>query len=174
MGLMRFVVPRRERLAADVLQRAYLSGLDEIPWVTRVQWSGDELAVRRTESDSGTFHIPWPGAGLGELTLGTACLLEREAPYHLPVELARGTLNRLRHQIAQWQSMGMVVPPEVTTQLAAALKVFARAATSQHDSAAAEALAEQALMTGLAAVRRLTAAYAEQILAVRRRNSAKR
>ena len=58
MGLMRFLVPRREHLAADAIDRAYCSGMDDIPWQTRVQWTDEGLAVRRTEHDSGCFHIP--------------------------------------------------------------------------------------------------------------------
>ena len=29
--------------------------------------------------------------------------MERPRPYNLPVELARGTLNRLRNQVSLWQ-----------------------------------------------------------------------
>ncbi len=58
MGVMRFLVPRRERLAADAVERAYLAGLDEIPWRTRTQWVDGGLAAQRSESDSGSFYIP--------------------------------------------------------------------------------------------------------------------
>ena len=35
MGVMRFLLPRRDRLPADVVERAYMAGLDEIPWQAR-------------------------------------------------------------------------------------------------------------------------------------------
>ena len=36
MGLTRFLVPRREYLPPKAAERAYLAGLDDIPWRTRV------------------------------------------------------------------------------------------------------------------------------------------
>ena len=110
MGVMRFLVPRRERLAKDAPDRAYFTGLDEIPWQSRTQLTEEGLVVRRAESDSGNFHIPWNVAGHGELMLSTASLMEREKPYLLQVELARGTIHRTRGQLAQWQAAGLALP----------------------------------------------------------------
>ncbi len=71
MGAMRFLVPRRERMAADAVERATFSGIDEIPWHTRTQWTDQGLVVERAESDSGNFSIPCPVAGHGQLMLST-------------------------------------------------------------------------------------------------------
>ncbi len=112
MGLMRFVVPR-PRLAASALERAYFSGMDDLPWQSRSAWQEGQLVVRRSESDSGQFHIPWPVDGYGELMLATATLMERAAPYLLPVELARGSVHRLRQHLAALQVAGLVVSDQV-------------------------------------------------------------
>ena len=48
-----------------------------------------------------------------------AALMERDEPYHLPVELARGTLNRIRNQLAAWQSLGFRLPDETGEKIAA-------------------------------------------------------
>ena len=58
MGAMRFLVPRRERMAADAVERATFSGIDEIPWQTRTpgptrDWS---WSVRR--ATRATFPSP--------------------------------------------------------------------------------------------------------------------
>ena len=45
MGVMRFLVPRRDRLPADAPDRAYMAGLDEIPWQSRAHWTDDGLAI---------------------------------------------------------------------------------------------------------------------------------
>jgi len=47
------------------------------------------------------------------LVLSTASLMEREPRYHLPVELARGTLNRVRNQLAAWEQAGLVLADTV-------------------------------------------------------------
>jgi hypothetical protein len=173
MGLMRFLVPRRDRLAADAIERAYCSGMDDIPWQSRTQWTDDGLAIRRTEHDSGCFHIQWRVAGHGELLLATATLMEREAPYHLTVELARGSLNRLRNQLALWQTVGLVASEATSRQIAKGLEHLARAATRQADPAAADEEAQRSLEVSLAATADLGREYAEQSLAARRRQATK-
>ena len=87
MGVIKFLVPRRDWVAADAIERAYMAGLDEIPWQTRAEWTATGLNVRRAETDSGNFFIPYAVEGHGELMLSTASLMERERPYHLDVEL---------------------------------------------------------------------------------------
>jgi Glycosyl hydrolase family 10 len=173
MGAMRFLVPRRERIAQSAIERAYISGLDEIPWQSRTQWTDEGLIVRRSENDSGNFHMPWPVVGHGELMLSTACLMEREKPYLLQVELARGTIHRIRNQIAVWQGQGMVLPPGAIAYLAVARGYFSRAVTMQHTPEAAADHAERALTAALGAESSLAASYIEQALAIRRRQGAK-
>ena len=173
MGAMRFLVPRRERMATDAAERATFSGMDEIPWHTRTQWTDQGLVVERAESDSGNFSIPCPVDGHGQLMLSTGSLMERERPYHLQVELARGTLNRLRNQIAGWESMGMVIPGTVRQRIAEAHAHLSWAVTRQED---AEAAADRAaLATGLAleAIDLFSASYVEQALAARHHQSGK-
>ena len=63
MGVMRFLVPRRDRLAADAGQRAYLAGIDEIPWLCHNHWTQHGLVVERDTSDSGNLYIPCPSKG---------------------------------------------------------------------------------------------------------------
>jgi hypothetical protein len=170
---MRFLVPRRDRLAADAAQRAYLAGLDEIPWHCRATWSEQGLAIERAESDSGNLFIPLSVDGHGELMLSTASLMEREQPYHLQVELARGTLNRLRNQMCAWEALGMDLPPAMRGPLAAALESLSRAATRQDDLDSAADHATQAIRSTLDAMGVLSAAYVAQSLAGRHRQAGK-
>src|ERR1700676_385029 len=107
MGQVGFLVPRPEQLPAQAAQQAYLAGLDELPWETRVSATDGGLTARRTVSDSGYFHILWRVAGRGEQLLSTSTVSERPTPYNLPVELARGTLNRLRNQLTGWDMAGL-------------------------------------------------------------------
>lgn len=169
MGVMRFLVPRPESLTADAAERCYITGLDEIPWQSRTQRTGDILTVRRSESDSGCFHIPWNVAGYGELVLATPSLMERERPYHLPVELARGSLHRIRNQIAAWEAIGLVVPEVVNSKVHTSLGHFGRAATSQHEPLVAAAAAQESINAAHDALRDLMAAYVQQSLASRQR-----
>jgi hypothetical protein len=172
MGLMRFLVPDRSVLPADAVERAYFTGLDEIPWRSRTTWTDEGLAVRRAEDDSGNFHIPFLAPGLGEISLQTACLMERDEPYHLTVELARGSINRIRNQLAIWQSMGIPIhdrPPA----LCHALELFSHAATERQDPAEADRHARQAIVESENLIVQLTSQYAEAAISARRKQSAR-
>ena len=92
MGLLRFLTPQRDRVEDSAVQMAYVAGLDGIPTASHKSWEDDRLLrLERTTSESGNLHIPWQVEGHGRVLLSTSSLMERERPYHLPVELARGT-----------------------------------------------------------------------------------
>lgn len=174
MGVMRFLVPGRQRIATDADQRGYLTGFDEVPWQTRLQWESDVLVARRMEAESGTFVVPWHVPGFGELMLSTATLIERDAPYHLPVELARGTINRVRNQLAAWQAAGLSVGETTSAGLAEASALLAKAVTSQHEPLAAQELAEQALQISLDVMNQLSMAYTDHVLSLSQAQSNQR
>lgn len=176
MGVMRFLVPRREHVAADAARRAYIAGIDEIPWQSRIHWNDDSLVVERAEFDSGNFFIPYAVERHGELMLSTACLMERAEPYHLQVELARGTLNRVRNHLAIWESMGMQAPEGIAANLAAARRHLSWATTrkDQKDQTEEAAVrAEQSIVAALDGAAILSEAYVAQALRVRHQQSGK-
>ena len=171
MGWLRFLVTDRESLPDDVLERTYMTGLEEIPWQSRNAWEDGELVVARAFDDSGNVHVPWRSRQHAELTLTTATLMEREKPYQLEVELARGTLNTIRNQLAAWQQVGLVVPASIRAHLSEANGHFAKAATAQHDVAAAANHAVRAIDTAISVMEQVGESYTEQVLAVRRRQT---
>ncbi|HVX13428.1 MAG TPA: hypothetical protein VHC22_19750 [Pirellulales bacterium] len=150
-----------------------MSGPDQIPWLCRARLQNGELIVERNVVDSGKFHIPWPVEGHGRFMLATATLMQRDRPYHLAVELARGKVNQVRNQIADWQSIGLMVPPKVESAMHKALEALSHAVTSQQDSARATALAQKAIVLALDAADLLVASYADQALAARHRSGQK-
>ncbi len=167
MGLTRFLVPIRDALPPKAAERAYLSGMDDIPWRTRVVATADGLTAERTESESGSFHILWKVEGRGEQVLGTATLVERAAPYILPLELARGALNRIRANVASWQMAGLPSPDAVTEALRVALAQFIAAIGSQQQLQDSAAHAQRSIEASLAAADSLIAAFAEQAAKMR-------
>lgn len=169
MGLMRFVVSPPERITEDALGQVYLSGMDRIAWRVQVSVEDGQLVLRRSVSDSCNLHMPWPVEGHGWLTLSTASLMEQPRPYHLPLELARGTVGQLANQLAEWQTMGLQVPEKIINTLSEAMSHFGRAAVGQEDPHAAASLAEKAIRVALDAANLLIATYTDQAIAVRRR-----
>ncbi len=167
MGLIRFLVPRPDRIPPEAVSRAYMVGMDEVPWASRIVATEEVLIVDRPVGDSGCLHIPWRVEEFGEMMLSTASLMERDQAYLLEVELARGTLNRIRNQVANWELVGMTIPEPVQTRLSGVTEALSRAVTSKVDVMLASDLAADVIVECLAIMRSLSASYAQQALALR-------
>lgn len=173
MGVMRFLIHPAEMLDGwPEVYRAYVSGYDGRVYPTRVEIDGNVMACRRHNSDSGRLHVAWPVPGLGHPVLCTSSLVEREKPYVLAVELARGKIAQVRDQLSAWELQGMQVPEEFPPLHREAYRLFARATSLQDDPARASALAGEALAKECAAADLLSRAYTRQRLVVRRKRTA--
>ena len=177
MGLMRLTVGDWARIPEDFLPRIFVAGPDELPFAGRTYRSGDQLIIERRDDSSGCVWVPWSSpasenanenaSAEGQWLVGTATLMERDAPYQLEVELARGAVYRLRNQLATWVQLGLQSNESLDTQVAEATQLFSRAASRQDDLADCLPLAEQAITLAGSASIALTALYAEQAMAVR-------
>jgi hypothetical protein len=166
MGLFKFRLPPSFPDISD-LEQAYVTGQDRTPSHVRVDVRDDVLTVHRETTESGRIFVPWPVAGYGRPFVGTATLAERPQPYNLAVELARGKINDIRNQLADWKQLGLKVPAEADRHLDSARKSFARAATSQDRPEASAQFSGTTLTHTFAAGRRLVEAYTEQVLRTR-------
>jgi GH35 family endo-1,4-beta-xylanase len=139
-----------------------------LPWFARVYFSGDQLIIERNEGDSGRVYVPWRVRDGAPMLLGTATLMEREEPYILEVELARGMVNVLRTQLAQWEMVGLEVPKGLASGVLEGTVEFARAATMQSDPPSAAEWAQRSLATTVIMMARLADEYSRQALHQRR------
>ena len=113
MGVMTFQLP--DELPADAvrdLERACVAGgPDNMPWPTELSRQDGRLWVRKAVDESGYFLAPWPVQEVGRLMTSSATLMERPAAYQLLTELARGKVNQVRNQAADWVAGGLQLPP---------------------------------------------------------------
>lgn len=168
MGVMRFQVHPPELLTNwPEGHRAYISGADGRVFPTRVEFDGDHMICRRRTSDSGKMHVAWPVAGFGRPVLSTASLPEREQPYLLPLELARGKIVQVRNQLSAWEMAGMAVPDDFEPLHREAHRLLGKAAARQNVPAEAGDLAVEALDQACQAAEVLIRGYTRQRLAVR-------
>ncbi|MFW6125048.1 MAG: endo-1,4-beta-xylanase [Pirellulales bacterium] len=173
MGELRFAVYPPERLNEfSDLNEAYVVGPDRVPWPSEIVVEDGQIVCRHRLEQSGAFYLPWPVSGHGRPVLGTATLMERDQPYHLQVELARGKVNQLRNQLAEWKAIGLAVDSHIAALVTEAQHRLAVAAVKQDEPAQAGVEAEEALTAALQAADALVAAYCEQALAVRHRQYA--
>ncbi len=165
MGLLKFRIPTPlpEPRLAD-LRKSYVTGLDRTPSRLSVEIRRDLLLCQRGTTESGRLFAPWPIEGFGAPFVGTATLGEQPEPYPLPVELARGKLNDVRNQLADWKQMGLRVPPELDQVLAKALRAFFKATTSRDAPAVMFASAQRSLRLASEASQGLIDAYVAQVL----------
>lgn len=177
MGQFHFFAPSHKQVPVETLASAYLAGMEGIPWRSANRWTHPEgatpvaFSLDRSISESGNLNIPWHVEDFGELMLSTASLMETSAPYNLPIELARGVVNRLRNQAADWRMAGLTIPDDLATQIAAAANGFVDAIISLPDHAKAVAAAERAIRLGLQAGESLCLEYSKQALAARHQNA---
>ncbi|QEG33083.1 endo-1,4-beta-xylanase [Bythopirellula goksoeyrii] len=167
MGQLRFRLQDPSRIPEGGLERIYVAGAEEIPWATRTRWQDDELVVERSNNESGSLYVPWVVDGQGQCFLATATLMERELPYQLEVELARGLIQRIRNRLFIWQWLGMQTPALLEEQLSDATLLFSRAATNQSNPALAAEKAEAAIDLALRTSEELVAEYSRQATASR-------
>ncbi len=168
MGLIRFAVHSASLLTDwPEVHAGYLTGADGRVFPTRIEVQDNIVGCRRTSSESAKFHVAWPVKDYGRLVIPTGSLPEREQPYLLSVELARGKIVQVRNQAAQWELAGLRVPAEFAGPNREAHRLFARAASSQEKPEMASDLANEAIHCACQAAEILTRSYATQSLAGR-------
>ena len=165
--MLRFDIPSRERVSHDAEQRAYVTNHESVPWICRNQWSDGLFVVERQVTESGYLHFPWLTSSKGTLMLSTGTLVERADPYLLSLELARGTVHRVRQQLFTWQEHGLRDAAAASAALREAVNLFARAAACQNSRGEAHELAVRSIDAALDAGQRLVDRYVDQVLELR-------
>ena len=150
MGSMQFLVPNRPGLSETAVRCAYMVGQDGAPWESRVTLVGGRLVVERDTRESGRLVTPWFQEEHGVFALSTTTLSPRSRPYHLALELCRGTLARVLD--AAWQR---VDDTKCCQLLQSARQEFIQAALLQDDLESSAAHAELAMGHCLGLIRHL-------------------
>ncbi|MBM3979490.1 MAG: hypothetical protein FJ304_04255 [Planctomycetes bacterium] len=171
MGSISFLLPNPlPSAAADALPAACLASTrgydDQTPVPTKLDIIGDRLTVTRTQNESGYLLVPWPVEPFGTVAVCTSTLRERPEPYRLTVELARGKLNQVRVQLAEWQAIGLHTGADFDRAIADATRAFGRALMADAPGEA-DALAGRVLEQAHGLADRLARDYTEQMFATR-------
>jgi hypothetical protein len=178
MGVVNLRLPANlSPAAAKALEPSFFLGLpDYMPWLTAVTVSHGQMTAEKEVPESGCLCVPWlcPTPANGSilalsrpLMLTTATLVERPKSYRLLVELARGKVNQLRNQAADWQSGGLVMTPELEAAIREVSKSFGRAVCERENPDRADELAAAALEQALATGNDLVETYVTQVMAAR-------
>jgi hypothetical protein len=171
MGSTSFLLPKTLPAgAARLLERAcFAGGYDQTPVPTLSEVDGGRLYVSRDLSESGYLLVPWLVEPFGTFVVTTATLRERDEPYPLMIELARGKLNQVRTQTADWQVLGLRTPPAYDRELDDATRLFGKAVLNP-SPAEADSAAARVLGHCFALADRLVRLYTEQMFSLRVRD----
>ncbi|HEV3236079.1 MAG TPA: hypothetical protein VGZ25_03765 [Gemmataceae bacterium] len=168
MGTMIFQVPQGLTAEAvrELAHACVAGGPDNMPWPTDVHLDNGRLVVRRNVDESGYLLACWEIENAGLLMGATATLMERADPYWLPVELARGKVNQIRGQEADWRAGGLQVPGDLSGIIHQCSISFGQAATSNAFEEAARQ-AQASLKHAYNASDELVRLYTDQVFQIR-------
>jgi hypothetical protein len=168
MGTLAFDLPA-DLSPDDLAQlgRAYVAGgQDSMPYLTGTAVEPGKLTLTRDMDESGSLIAPWTIPNAGRFLVASATLIERDRPYQLPLELARGKVNQVRGQASDWQMGGLQIPMHLNRQVQNATLGFSKAVT-QSPPEEARAQAQQALYLGYLAAEGLVQVYTNQLFQMR-------
>ena len=161
MGEFRFRLPGFWQLAPRHARTVHVVGIEGIPRPCNVKHIDDTLIVTRNQNESGKTYIAYPFTNRGELMISTGTLPESESPYELIVELARGTINRLRNQTSIWEEGGLLIPDHVRQLTRLATSKLGKAITGPTEKS--EELAKDALDCAIDAIFKLCEKFGSDI-----------
>lgn len=174
MGTMSFHFPANLPPEAQRdLDRACLASVgDAMPWPSEQIRKDGVLTLRRSIDESGHLLLPWSLGDAGHFAGASATLMERDRPYELLTEIARGKLLQVRNQLADWQAAGLQASGELLARLEAARGHFVRLLFHE-DRQTVLPVAEAALRYTYAAAAALVQAYVGQVFHVREQRAIK-
>jgi len=151
------------------LRNCYLLGGDGNPIRAEIFFEDSTIFCDKRDSGTVSLAIQHGMGELGELTLQTCLLPEREEPYLLNIELVRHRLMMIYAKLEDWSMFDL--PPEhyVSMHIREARTQFIEALSiAPDDPAAADALAHKALVQAVDVSEELSLAHAEACINRRR------
>jgi len=149
------------------LSGSYVVGSDEVPLRADIASQNGIISCKKRAAGPAGLAMLWDVPGTGRILLETIRVQEREKPYILPLELARGRLMRINNKLEDWGMLDHEGAGEVLSRIEAGRDLLIRALQAD-TPAQASALADQSLHASVKASEALTMLHAELFLARRK------
>jgi len=147
------------------LRNCYLIGSDGNAMRADITFKDGLIVVDKREAGTSALALQHKVGDLGELTIQTCLLPEREQPYLLTLELARHRLMLLYNKLEDWGMFELPDEHPVTQRSNKARAAFIEALCVQHDEPAKSCeLAHECLVAALDGTEELALAHAELLL----------
>jgi len=148
---------------------AYMFGSDGMA-VRRaqIQFAEGLLHCTKPNQETAGLALLWPVEGFGSVLLSTTCLPERDEPYILNVELARGRLMQIINKREDWSVFED--SDDAADVYAQAEDSFIKAVQNISDGSAASQFADESLQRAIAFSEEFTARHAKVLFDSRGKN----
>lgn len=169
MGTLRFRIPHHAQYDPRFWQAAYVAtAIEGIPRPSYNRLDGEILSIQYESDDTCRLSIPWPTKDYGPVVLTSTSLKSSSSPYSLALELARGTIHRIRTRAFEWDHLkGLRIPASYNDLMEQALESFVQAVVEESSKGDSAQCAQLAIDKAIDASRSLARAYTSQILQLR-------
>ena len=159
--MLSFNVNRGGRSVGEMdLAGAYLVGSEGVPLPCEVEFRDSQVVCAKRADGPAGLALLWPVPGCGALLLETSRLMDREKPYNLALELARGRLMRIDQKREDWGLFDFEGVEHVAHQIDKGRQLFIEAVKA--DSLVEQSrIAEEALKVAITAGEHLTRFHAD-------------
>jgi hypothetical protein len=155
------------------LRNAYLIGSDRNAMRCDIAFEPGVILCQKREPGPASLALQHPVADLGEMTIQTCLLPERDEPYILSLELARHRLMTLYAKLEDWAMLDLQIAHPVTKRSDLGRKRFVEALCVQREEPAeADKIASECLLAALDGSEELALAHAELLLNKRKSSGA--
>ncbi len=166
--MLAFAVYRDGEPATEVrLSSAYVVGSDDVPLRAELAFKDGLITCEKRAAGPAGLAILWPVEGCGEILIETTRLLERQEPYVLQIELARGRLLRVNQKIEEWGLFDFEGTEKILEQVTKARDWLIKALQAGTPEEGA-AYGDRSLALGVAASEALTKFHADIFLSRRK------
>lgn len=162
--MLSFAVYVQGKLADKVnLGGAYVVGTDDVPLRAELSFKNGIITCKKRAAGPAGLAILWKVEGAGTILLETIRVQERERPYVLQVELARGRLLRINHKLEDWGLLDSTEAERMNAGLNEARDTLI-AALKTEEPAEAAMLGEKALALAVQASEEFSRVQARSIV----------
>lgn len=149
------------------LAGAYVVGSDGVPLRAEIELRDSKIICSKRAEGPAGVALAWPIPGCGTVMLETSRLVEREKPYNLALELARGRLMRINQKREEWGLFDFDGIEPVAAEIEKARDLFVEALKADTPEEQTR-LAQAALQGAFIAGEQLTHFHADLFLTRRR------
>jgi hypothetical protein len=163
--MLRFRVYKNGTPPADLdVSTAFLVGSDGVPIRGEFSYGHGVLFCRKRAAGPAALAILWETENFGTVILETTRLPEREEPYVLNLEFARGRMMRLMQKREEWGIFDIPEAAQINEKALEARDLLLQAITHQHDPPAASRYADKCLQVALPLSEQAALTHADLLL----------